>query len=160
VIQAYSKAIHGAARKAFCSHSPALDAYFQVQLSQDLKSLVASCFVATDPEGVVIGFYTLASSGVALTELPPETAKKLPRYPLVPVVRMGRLAIDSRFQGQGYGGILLADAMAKAAHSGIGSMALVVDAKDRVAGAFYTHHGFLPFPNEPLTFFFPLANVP
>lgn len=156
----YDKARHGAARKGFKSGAPALDSYFQVQLSQDLKSRVATCFVATDPAGAVIGFYTLSSSGVSLADLPPETSRKLPRYPLVPVARMGRLAIDHRFQGQGYGGVLLADAMARAAHSGVGAFALVVDAKDRGAGAFYAYHGFLPFPKEPLVFFFPLAKVP
>lgn len=156
----YDKGLHGAARKAFLSNVPALDSYFRVQLSQDLKSRVTTCFVATDPQGMVIGFYTLAASGVSLADLPGETASKLPRYPLVPVVRMGRLAIDHRFQGQGYGGILLADAMARAAHSGVGAFAMVVDAKDRVAGAFYAHHGFIPFQGEPLTFYFPLANVP
>ena len=156
----YDKARHGLARKGFKSNTPVLDAYFQVQLSQDLKNRVATCFVATDPDGAVIGFYTLSSAGVSLADLPLEIAAKLPRYPLVPVARMGRLAIDHRFQGQGFGGILLADAMARAAHSGVGTSALVVDAKDAFAGAFYAHHGFLPFPGEPLKLFCPLAKVP
>ena len=159
-INPYDKALHGAARKTFLSNVLALDSYFRVQLSQDLKSRVTTCFVATDPQGMVIGFYTLAASGVSLADLPDEVTRKMPRYPLVPVIRMGRLAIDHRFQGQSYGGILLADAMARAAHSGVGAFAMVVDAKDRVAGAFYTHHGFNPFLNEPLAFYFPLANTP
>ena len=110
----YDKALHGKARTTFLSRSAALDTYFQVQLSQDLKSRVATCFVTIDPEGAVIGFYTLASSGVSLHDLPATTKRHLPKYPLVTVVRMGRLAIDHRFQGQGYGGIMLADAMWKA----------------------------------------------
>lgn len=159
-INPYDKALHAAARKTFASNVPALDTYFRTQLGQDLKSRVTTCFVATDPQGMVIGFYTLAASGVSLAGLPDDVTRKMPRYPLVPVVRMGRLAVDHRFQGQGYGGILLADAMARAAHSGVGAFAMVVDAKDVVAGAFYTHHGFSPFVNAPLTFYFPLANMP
>ena len=159
-INPYDKALHGAARKTFLSNVPALDSYFREQLSQDLKSRVTTCLVATDPQGMIIGFYTLAASGVSLADLPDEATRKLPRYPLVPVIRMGRLAIDHRFQGQGYGGILLADAKARAIHSGVGAFAMVVDAKDQAAGAFYKHHGFIPFLNEPLTFYFPLANVP
>jgi len=156
----YNKALHGAGRKTFRSNSPALDSYFQVQLSQDLRTRVATCFVATDAQGVIIGFYTLCSSGVSLADLPEETTRKLPRYPLVPVARMGRLAVDHRFQGQGFGGILLADAMARAAHSEVASYAMVVDAKDPIAGAFYEHHGFMALPSNPMIYFFPLANIP
>ena len=55
--------------------------------------------------------------------------KKLPRYPTVPAVRMGRLAVDQSFKGQGMGGALLADALARAARSEIAAYALLVDAK-------------------------------
>ena len=158
-IDLYDKVVHGTARKTFLSNVPALDSYFRVQLSQDIKSRETTCFVATDPLGMVIGFYTLASSGISLADLPAEVTRTMPRYPLVPVIRMGRLAIDHRVQGKGLGGILLADAMVRAARSGIGAFALVVDAKDEAARAFYTHHGFIQFQDDPLALFFPLDKV-
>ena len=71
------------------------------------------------------------------TVLPAGTGKKLPRYPTVPAVRMGRLAVDQAFKGQGLGGALLADALDRAARSEIAAFALMVDAKDETAAAFY-----------------------
>ena len=70
---------------------------------------------------------------------------------------MGRLAVDQAFKGQGLGGALLADALNRAARSEIASYALIVEAKDAVAAAFYRHHSFIALPNSPLTLFLPLA---
>jgi ribosomal protein S18 acetylase RimI-like enzyme len=75
-------------------------------------------------------------------------------------VRMGRLAVDRAFKGQGLGGALLGDALTRAARSEIAAYALVVDAKDDMAAAFYRHHGFIALPETPLTLFLPLATVP
>jgi ribosomal protein S18 acetylase RimI-like enzyme len=72
---------------------------------------------------------------------------------------MGRLAVDRRCRGQGLGGALLADALARAARAEIAAYALTVDAKDEMAAAFYRHHGFLALPETPLTLFLPLATV-
>jgi ribosomal protein S18 acetylase RimI-like enzyme len=93
------------------------------------------------------------------SDLPAATAKKLPRYPMVPAVRMGRLAVDQAFKGQGLGGALLADALARCARAEIAAHALVVDAKDEGAAAFYRHHGFVALPDSPLTLFLPLSTV-
>lgn len=62
-----------------------------------------------------------------LADLPASIGKKLPRYPTVPSVRMGRLAVDQAFRGQGLGGALLADALDRAAGSEIAAYALMVD---------------------------------
>lgn len=96
---------------------------------------------------------------VLLADLPPETAKKLPRSPSVPAVRMGRLAVDEHFKGQGLSGALLADALARAARADIAAFALVVDAQDEAAAQFYRHHGFIVLPDSSLTLFLPLATV-
>ncbi|MGL4407584.1 MAG: GNAT family N-acetyltransferase, partial [Zoogloea sp.] len=85
--------------------------------------------------------------------------KRLPRYPAVPAVRMGRLAVDQDFKGQGLSAALLADALARAARSEVAACALLVDAKDDEAAAFYRHHGFISLPESPLMLFLPLATV-
>jgi GNAT superfamily N-acetyltransferase len=146
-------------RTTFNSGTPALDRYFREQATQDMRRRVASCFVALTHEQRIAGFYTLASASVPLGELPPEAIKKLPRYRAIPTVRMGRLAVDSTFQGQGLGGALLGDALVRAANSEIAAYALVVDAKDEAAGRFYQHHGFIALPETPLTLFLPLATL-
>jgi ribosomal protein S18 acetylase RimI-like enzyme len=146
-------------RSSFNSGSMPLDRYLREQVTQDIRRRVATCFVALTDEQRIAGYYTLASASVALTELPAATAKKLPRYPAVPTVRMGRLAVDQAFKGQGLGGALLADAIDRATRSEIAAYALMVNAKNEEALAFYQHHGFNTLPDSPLTLFLPLATV-
>ena len=146
-------------RAAFDSGSAQLDRYFREHVTQDVRRRVAVCFVALTDERRIAGFYTLASASFLLADLPASLGKKLPRYPTVPAVRLGRLAVDQMFKGQGLGGALLADALDRAARSEIAAYALLVDAKDESAAAFYRHHGFIPLPDTPLTLFLPLATV-
>lgn len=147
-------------RSVFNSDSEPLNRYLREQVTQDVRRRVAACFVAFADGHRIAGYYTLASASLLLADLPASTGKKLPRYPTVPAVRMGRLAVDQAFKGQGLGGALLADALDRAVRSEIAAFALMVDAKDEAAVAFYRHHGFIALPDSPLTLFLPLASVP
>ena len=146
-------------RTLFNSGSAPLDQYFKQLVTQDIRRRVAACFVALTREDQVAGFYTLASASVLLTALPTAIGKKLPRYPSVPAVCMGRLAIDLKFKGRGLGAALLADALDRSVRSEIAAYALVVDAKDEQAAAFYLHHGFIALPDSPMKLFLPLKTV-
>ncbi len=146
-------------RARFNSASEPLNRYLREQVTQDTRRRVAACFVALADGQRIAGYYTLASASLLLANLPPSTGKKLPRYPTVPAVRMGRLAVDQAFKGQGLGGALLADAISRAARSEIAAFAMMVDAKDEAAAAFYRHHGFIALPDSPLTLFLPLATI-
>lgn len=143
-------------RAAFRSDSEPLNRYLREQATQDIRRRVAACFVALADESRIAGYYTLASASLLLTNLPASTNKKLPRYPTVPAIRMGRLAVDQAFKGQGLGGALLADALDRATRSEIAAFAMMVDAKNEAAAAFYRHHGFIALPDSPLSFFLPL----
>jgi len=149
----------GLDRATFNSASEPLNRYLREQVTQDVRRRVAACFVAVADARRIVGYYTLASASLLLTDLPASTGKKLPRYPTVPAVRMGRLAVDQRFEGQGLGGALLADALDRAARAEIAAYALMVDAKDDSAAAFYLHHGFIALPDSPLTLFLPFATI-
>jgi ribosomal protein S18 acetylase RimI-like enzyme len=151
------EAVHD--RASFSCGSEPLDRYLQQQVTQDIRRRVTACFVALTSEQVVAGYYTLAATSVPLSDLPSVATKKLPRYPLVPAVRMGRLAVDQNFKGLGLGGALLADALNRAFVSDIAAYAMLVDAKDDRAAAFYKHHGFIPLPDSPLSLFLPLATA-
>lgn len=94
-----------------------------------------------------------------MQELLADLAKRLPRYPTVPAVRIGRLAVDERFRGKGLGGALLADALRRVLQSPPAAFALLVDAKDDQAAAFYRHHGFEPLASQPRTLFLPVATA-
>ena len=146
-------------RNTFNSSSESLNRYLREQVSQDVRRRVAACFVALTDEQHIAGYYTLASASILLADLPVSITKKLPRYPTVPAVRMGRLAVDIAFKGQGLGSALLADALSRAIRSEIAAYALIVDAKDESSANFYKHHGFIALPKSPLTLFLPLATV-
>ena len=107
--------------------------------------------------GNVAGYYTLAAAGVPLLDLPTALAKRLPRYPSVPVARLGRLAVDQAFQGRKLGAALLADAVLRSVRSEVAVYALVVDAKDVAAERFYRHHGFEQYGEVPRQFILPLG---
>ena len=139
----------GHARDDFSCGVESLDHYLARQATQDVRRRASACFVALEARSdKVAGYYTLAASGVPLTDLPESLTKRLPRYPSVPVARVGRLAVDRAFQGQKLGGALLADAAVRASRSEVAVFALVVDAKDDAAEAFYRHHGFERFGTQ------------
>lgn len=146
-------------RSGFTSGVEALDRYLRNQAGQDARKNMAAPFVLVLMDGTMAGFYTLSSTAVPVGELPAEVARKLPRYPLIPATLMGRLAVDERHRGRGFGRFLLADALHRALRSEIASFAVVVDAKDDAAARFYAREGFLPFPDQPRRLFLPMARV-
>jgi GNAT superfamily N-acetyltransferase len=120
---------------------------------------MAAPFVLVLLDGTIAGYYTLSATSVQLGELPAQTVRKLPRYPLVPATLLGRLAVDRRHQGKGYGRFLLGDALYRAARSEIASFAVIVDAKDENAQRFYERESFLPFPDQPMKLFRPMTDI-
>ena len=146
-------------RARFGCGSEALNVYFQNQVTQDIRRRVTACFVVTASNQRIAGFYTLASASLLLSDFPESVGRKLPRYPLIPAVRMGRLAVDLEFRNLGLGGALLADALARTLKSEIAAYALIVDAKDENSASFYRHHGMTAFPNRPMSLFLPIATV-
>lgn len=107
-------------RAAFSCGVEALNQYLLRQVSQDVRRSVSACYVAVEVgTGRIAGYYTLAAGGVPLNELPPTLTKRLPRYPSVPVARIGRLAVDQAFHGRSLGAALLADAALRAARSSL-----------------------------------------
>ena len=140
----------GQDRKGFACGSALLDRYFREQVTQDIKRRVASCFVALDDDGQIAGFYTLAATSIAFDKLSVERARKLPRYPVVPAVLLGRLAVATGFQGQRLGMSLVADAIMRSTRSEVVAHLMVVDAKDEAAARFYEHPGFERLGDEPL----------
>ena len=146
-------------RSGFESGVEPLDRYLRTQASQDARKNMAAPFVLLLANGTIAGYYTLSSTSVQLAELPAQTVRKLPRYPLVPATLLGRLAIDRRQQGKGYGRFLLADALYRASRSEVASFAVIVDAKDEGARRFYELESFLPLLDQPMKLFRPMADI-
>jgi GNAT superfamily N-acetyltransferase len=147
-------------RTGFSCGVEALDAYFAERVTQDIRRRVTACYVAIEAAtSRVAGFYTLAAADIPLSDLPEALVKRLPRYPSVPVARLGRLAVDQDYQGRRLGSALLWDAITRAARSEVAVFALVVDAKDEQAETFYRHHGFAPFGQSPRRLILSLKSV-
>lgn len=150
-------------RRAFSCGVPALNDYLHRQAGQDQQRKVTACYVAVLPTepARIHGCYTLSTYGVRLGELPAEVSRRLPKYPTIPAALLGRLAVDRRDQRQGLGELLLMDALHRTLRvaGSIGLYAVVVDAQDTAAAAFYRRYDFRPFSGEPLRLFIPLATV-
>jgi predicted GNAT family N-acyltransferase len=146
-------------RASFCCGVSELDIYLQQQAGQDLKRKLAAVFVLTPDGKTISGFYSLSAHSIAGADLPPDVAKRLPRFPL-PVTLLGRMAIAQALQGSGLGEHLLLDALNRALKGSrqIASWAVVVDAK---AGArsFYLRHDFVPLPTSPDRLFLPMKTI-
>jgi GNAT superfamily N-acetyltransferase len=135
-------------RAGFVCGKEALDQYFQKQVTQDARRHLATPFVLVMPNDLIGGFYTLSGTALRLNDLPQDIVNRLPRYPLVPATLIGRLAIDRRYHGQGWGSFLFLDALHRCARSEIASFAVIVDAIDDEARAFYLRHSFLALPDS------------
>jgi len=149
-------------RSEFACGIETLDRYLQQQARQDADKWVAAPFVLIEPPAAkVLGFYTLSASVIDADALPTKLAKKLPRYRQLPVTLLGRLAVDRTLRGKGLGEFLLLDAMRRSlmAAAEIAAMAIVVDAKDAEAEAFYAHFGFASLQQNPSRLFLPMKIV-
>lgn len=98
----------------------------------------------------ILGYYTLSAMAICQGDVPEAGRKHVPRYPLVSVTLVGRLAVGKDRQGQRLGAVLLADALQRAFESAttVGSSMTIVDALDEAAAGFYAAHGFVRLPDS------------
>ena len=114
----------------------------------------------TGPEaGDVVGYYTLATGGVTISEMPRNLRHNLPNP--VPVMMLGRLAVDQRHQKNGIGPAMLQEAMQRTLDisRSAGVRAMMVHAIDDEAVTFYLKYGFLLFPGDSRTMFLPIETI-
>ena len=147
-------------RGSFHCGEEALDRYLLTQATEDIRRRIANCFIAIEARtGQVAAYYTLAAASIPFVDLPPVESKRLPRYPTLPAVRIGRLAVDRKFQGRGLGCALLVDAARRSLRSPPAVYTLLVDAKNDQAVAFYRTFGFRTLASQRRTLFLPLATA-
>ena len=128
-----------------------LDNYIQKQAKQDIKRKLSACFVLSNEENEIRGFYTLSNAGIPRELIPENISNKMPRaYESLPVTLLGRLAINEKSKGQGLGKLLLIDALKRSFEVSkvIGSMAVIVDPIDENAISFYNKFGFISLPDS------------
>ncbi len=148
-------------RSAFDCGQQTLNDWLTLRASQYEKKDLARTWVAVRAgQAVVVGYYAIATHRVRHEVLTEDQAKGLPRID-VPVVLLGRLAVDRSVQGQGLGSLLLVDALRRAEYLAdlIGIRAVEVDAIDEAARSFYLRYGFTPLTDDPRHLYLPLQAI-
>jgi len=152
-------------RASFDCGVGALNDFLKSYASQNQSKNIARTYVAVSPEVIkspktICGYYTLSSGQINFDQLPESKKSKLQKYP-VPVARIGRLARDIHFRGQGVGEFLLRDALINVLDISerIATFAVVVDAKDGRARAFYEKYGFSVLQDSALTLFLTVDTI-
>jgi ribosomal protein S18 acetylase RimI-like enzyme len=128
---------------------PDLNIWLRTSALRNQKENTSRTFVLTEDEKVV-AFYCLATASTERESLPNSKQRNSPRD--VPLISLGRLAVDIKFQGLGIGALLLRDAIARslAATEHVAAKFMRVDAKNEDVARFYERFGFTADPNNPL----------
>ncbi|MFM8900394.1 MAG: GNAT family N-acetyltransferase [Burkholderiales bacterium] len=142
-----------------CGH-PSLNSWLQKRAFGNAASGASRTYVVCTDDQKVIGYYALAAGSIAAGAAPGALRRNMPD-PL-PVIVLGRLAVDNAHAGQGIGQGLLKDAVLRSLQAAqlIGARALLCHAVDEQAKAFYLKHGFVESPSEPLTVLLGLRTAP
>jgi hypothetical protein len=150
-------------RAAFSCGRAQLDDYIRTKARKEHELGYCAVFILVAAPGArtIAGYYSLSSHAITLDGIDEASRRKLPRYPSVPTTLIGRLARDLRFRATGAGEFLLLDALRRASKSArqIGSYAVVVDAVDDSAAAFYARYGFIPVIGHSDRLYLPIASI-
>jgi len=142
----------------FDSGRPVLDDWLKRRAIRNQNTGASRTYVICDGSRVV-GYYCLSTGAVDIARAPGRVRRNMPDP--IPVMLMGRLAIDRTVQGTGLGRALLKDAILRTLRAAdiAGIRALLVHALDDWAAGFYLHNGFLPSPIDPLVLMLPLETA-
>ena len=153
-------------RSSFDCGNESLDRYIHKQASQDLKKYIASVFVLVDApddqsKNYILAYYTLSAYTIEVTDLDDNFAKNLPQYPQLPATLLGRLAVDIRYRGQGFGELMLVDALQKSldVSQQVASLAVIAEALDESAVSFYLKYGFQRFKQHSIKLYLPMKSI-
>jgi GNAT superfamily N-acetyltransferase len=130
---------------AFCSGNDALDEWLKFKALANEKKRASRCFVITK-NNVIIGYYAIVAGSVTHKEATGKIKRNMPDP--IPVMILGRLAIDKNYQRFGLGTALLKDALLRTSQAAdiIGIKAVLVHAIDQNAVHFYQERGFKSSP--------------
>lgn len=143
---------------AFTCGVAVLDDWLKKKAKSNERTRASRTFVLCNEERV-IGYYALATGSVAAKISPGKIRRNMPNP--IPVMVLGRLAIDQEFQGKGLGDALLRDAILRTLQAAdiAGIKAIMVHAISEEAKKFYQERSFILSPSEPLTLLLPLESI-
>ncbi len=145
--------------EAFDCGDEDLNRWLQRQAAKSELGGAARTYVVCDPENHVVAYYCLASGSVVRNQAPGSVSRNMPDP--IPVMVIGRLAVDLKYQNQKLGAALLKDALLRVVQASeiVGIRAVLVHAISDKAKAFYLKHGFQESPGHPMTLMVSLARV-
>lgn len=149
--------------EAFSSGVESLDTWLKRRAMKNQTNGASRTFVACEGRRVV-AYYSLASSAITVDAAPGYFRRNMPDSNMpdpIPVVLLGRLAVDRSLQGRGFGRVLMRDAGLRVIHAAdsIGIRGMIVHALSVEAKAFYEQIGFDPSPLDPMTLMIKLADL-
>jgi GNAT superfamily N-acetyltransferase len=132
-------------RAAFRCADHHITNYFRRHALVNMQSRIANVWVLHDPGADrVVGFYTLSTTSADFSTLPEQFTTNLPRYP-VPVVLLGRMGVDRRYERQGFGKWLVIDALMRVYRQDVMAVyGMVVDPKEGVRDFYTKNFNFVP----------------
>ena len=142
----------------FDSGRPALDSWLADRALRNEAEGVSRTYVIRDA-GRVVAYYSLATGSVQRAQTPGRVRRNMPEP--IPVMVLGRLAVDRSHQGRGLARVLVRDAILRTLKASqiAGIRVLLIHALDEEAAEFYCHLGFTRSPVDPLLFMLPLADA-
>jgi len=147
-------------RKTFtCIKAPLAD-YLHRHARQNDERNISKTFVAVDNENTVQGYYSLSSTSIEFEALPEGFTKNIPKYP-IPAALIAKLAIDTNYERQGLGSMLLIDALQRILITSeqLAIKVILVDAIDEDAKGYYLRFGFIELPGHGLKLFLPIETI-
>ncbi|RSV43829.1 GNAT family N-acetyltransferase [Sphingomonas sp. ABOLE] len=155
-------------REAFSCGIEQVDNFFRRTANKLTKAGNVRTFVMVGSEGELIGFYATNAHAIDYTELPDRFARNRPAHGTIPAAYISMIGVDTRFQGQGYGGDLLVDCLIRlaAAAEALGIAVVMLNVLDcgdaekvRRRLALSESYGFKPLASNPLRLFLPISTV-
>lgn len=147
-------------RTAFdCGVEP-LNEYLRKYALQNQKKDAARTYIVVDPDDRILGYYTLVFGAVEPDDVPDSISSGLGRYQ-IPIILIARLAVDLSEKGKGLGGILMREAFLRTIQAAeiAGLRAVMVEAKDENARAFYEKVGFRRSPSDQFKLFLNISDI-
>ena len=136
-----------------------LDRWLKTKAWHNENARASRTYVLCDDDNNVIGYYALATGSISPNQAPRKVKRNMPNP--IPVMVLGRLAVDQNYQGKGLGDALLRDAILRIIQAAeiAGIKAIVVHAISEQAKQYYAARSFIESPAHPMTMILPLDSI-
>jgi GNAT superfamily N-acetyltransferase len=148
-------------RAFFCGETQIDDYIKKYALINQYNNIGQTWILHDKNKSEIIGYYTISNSQILISSFPQEYTKNLPKYP-VPCILIGKLGVDRKCQGQGFGEYLLYDSLKriKDISINVGCNAAIIDAINDKVADYYSKNGFIRFKEKPNSLYLPVKDIP